>query len=201
MTTAAAGDHAVRFDAARLAYALLRMEEPMASLLRICKRADVPVLGQDAYSFSPSWELIPRAEIVPFLVSLRSPALLSPTTTRGVIALTLIHELSGDRRRWGEKVLSNFSAGLDNFILRLGLTSDTNVLLEFEQESEVYSLAAVRMWTQQYGVLQVGWTISPLLGDARAQAQLVVCRSDGQWFPSSQIVQSGGARQSPTTQP
>ncbi|MBL0172130.1 MAG: hypothetical protein IPP90_15680 [Gemmatimonadaceae bacterium] len=193
MTAAVAMDHAVRFDAARLAYALLRMEEPMASILRTCKRADAPVLGEDAYSFTPSWELIPRAEIVPFLVSLPSPALLAPTTTRGVVALTLLHELTGDRRRWGEKVLSNFSAGLDRFILQLGLTDDTDVLLEFEQETEVYSLAAVRMWTQQYGVLQVGWSLAPLRGDARAQAQLVVCRSDGQWFPSTQIDQSPGA--------
>lgn len=190
MTAAAAVDHAVRFEAARLAYALLRMEEPMASLLSTCKRADSPVLGVDVYSFTPSWELIPRAEIVPFLMSLPSPALLAPTTTRGVVALTLLHELSGDRRRWGAKVLSNFSAGLDRLIRQLGLTNDTNVLLEFEQESEVYSLAAVRMWSQQFGVLQIGWTLSTLRGDARAQTQLVVCRSDGQWFPSSQIGQS-----------
>jgi hypothetical protein len=162
------------------------MEEPMASLLSTCKRSDDPVLGEDAYSFTPSWQLTPRAEIVPFLVSLPSPALLAPTTTRGVVALTLLHELSGDRRRWGERVLSNFSAGLDHFIRQLGLTNDTDVLLEFEQESEIYSLAAVRIWTQQFAVLQIGWTLSPLRGDARAQAQLVVCRSDGQWFPSSQ---------------
>ena len=43
-----------------------------------------------------------------------------------------------------------------------------------------------RVWAQQFAVLQVGWTLSPLHGDARAQAQLVVCRSDGQWFPTSQ---------------
>ena len=162
----------------------------MASLLRTCKRPDVPVLGEDVYSFTPSWEAIPRAAIVSFLVSLPSPALLAPTTTRGVIALTLLHELSGERRRWGEKVLSNFSAGLEDFIRRFGLTSETSVLLEFEQESAVFSLAAVRMWTQQFGIPQIGWTLSPLRGDARAQAQLVVCRSDGQWFPSSQTDQS-----------
>ena len=193
MTAATAVDLAVRFDAARLAYALLRTEEPMASLLSTCKRASDPVLGEDAYSFTPSWQLIPRAEIVPFLVSLPSPALLAPTTTRGVVALTLLHELSGDRRRWGEKVLSNFSAGLDHFVRQLGLNDDTDVLLEFEQESDVYSLASLRVWAQQFGVLQIGWTLAPLHGDARAQAQLVVCRSDGQWFPSSQPDQSPGS--------
>ncbi|MCC6244239.1 MAG: hypothetical protein IT353_15455 [Gemmatimonadaceae bacterium] len=86
MTAISEHELAVRTDAARLAYALLRMEEPMASQFKTCKRANGLVLGEDAYSFTPSWQLIPRADIVPFLVSLPSPALLAPTTTRGVVA-------------------------------------------------------------------------------------------------------------------
>lgn len=186
MTAAADVVHAVRTDAARIAYALLRMEEPMASPIGSCKRADALVLGEDAYSFTPSWELIPRADVVPFLVSLPCPALLAPTTTRGVIALTLLDELRGDRRLWAEKVLSNFSAGLDDFVRRLALTDDSHVRLDCGPERDVYSLAAVRTWTQQFGILQIAWTVSALQGDARAQAQLVVRRSDGQWFPSTQ---------------
>lgn len=185
MTAISEQELAVRTDAARLAYALLRMEEPMALQFKTCKRANDLVLGEDAYSFTPSWQLIPRADIVPFLVSLPSPALLAPTTTRGVVALTLLDELRGERRQWGEKVLANFSGGLDHFVRQFGLTEDSDVLLEIDEDSEVYSLAAVRVWAQQFAVLQVGWTLSPLRGDARAQAQLVVCRSDGQWFPTS----------------
>lgn len=193
MPTAATVPSDTRLDAARLAYALLRMEEPMASLFGTCKREGVPVLGEDGYSFSPSWQLIPRAEIAPFLASLSSPALLAPTTTRGVIALTLLHELSGDRRLWGEKVLSNFSAGLDHFIQKFALTDDANVLLAIESEPEIFSLAAVRLWAQQFGVLQVGWALTPLLDDPRAQVQLCVCRSDGQWFPSADAYLSGAS--------
>jgi len=151
------------------------------------------VLGEDAYSFTPSWQLIPRAEIVPFLVSLPSPALLAPTTTRGVIALTLLHELRDDRKQWAEKVLANFSDGLEHFVLRLGLTADVKVLLEVGEEREVFSLAAGRVWTQQFGILQIGWSLSQLPGNAHAQAQLVVCRSDGQWFPSSHTHDAGGS--------
>jgi len=185
MTAAAVLPDDARRDAARLAYALPRMEEPMSSLLGAHTPAGYPVLGEDAYAFTPSWRVIPRAEIVPFLVSLPSPALLSPTTTRGMVALTLLHELSGDRRRWGEKTLSNWTAGLDQSVGRLGLAADAAVLLEPADESEVYSLAAVRLWTQQFGV-QAGWSLSALSGNARAQAQLSVRRSDGRWFPPSQ---------------
>ena len=54
------------------------LEEPMASQLKTCKRASGLVLGEDAYSFTPSWQLIPRADIVPFLVSLPSPGTVGP---------------------------------------------------------------------------------------------------------------------------
>lgn len=175
---------AQRFDAARLAYSLLRLEEPMASLMRTCASEAGRVLGVDVYSFTPSWQAIPRAEIVPFLVSLPSPALMAPTTTRGVVALTLLHELAGERRRFAEKVLANFTAGLDDFALRLGLDPNANVLLELEDDIEVYPLSTLRLWTQQFGIFQIGWWLSPLSGSARAEAQLIICRSDGQWFPS-----------------
>lgn len=157
----------------------------MASLLGADTPPGHPVLGLDAYAFTPSWRVVPRAEIVPFLVSLPSPALLSPTTTRGIVALTLLHELSGDRRRWGEKTLSNFTAALDQASGQFGLAADSGVLLGLEDESDVHPLATVRLWTQQFGV-QVGWSLSPLAGNARAQAQLRVRRSDGRWFPPSQ---------------
>lgn len=181
MTSAALAPDDARRGAARIAYALLRIKEPMASPLGAHAPTGHPVLGTDAYAFTPSWRVIPRAEIVSFLVSLPSPALLSPTTTRGMVALTLLHELSGDRRRWGEKTLSNFTTCLDQMSAQLGLTVDSGVLLELDDESDVYPLATVRLWTQQFGV-QVGWSLSPIAGNPRAQAQLAVRRSDGRWF-------------------
>lgn len=174
-----------RRDAARLAYALLRLEEPTASLLGAHTPAGYPVLGVDAYAFTPSWRLVPRADIVAFLVSLPSPALLSPTTTRGMIALTLLDELHDERRRWAEKTLSNCTLGLDEQIGRLNLAPDAGVLLEITDETSIYPLASVRVWTQQFGV-QVGWSLSPIADNPRAQARLVVRRSDGVWFPPRQ---------------
>ena len=185
MTSHTASEDDTRRDAARLAYALLRVEEPMASLLGAHTPDGFPVLGVDAYAFAPSWRVIPRADIVASLVSLPSPALLSPTTTRGMIALTLLDELRDDRLRWAEKTLSNLTLGLDGQVGRLGLPADVGVLLELGDESSIFPTAAVRLWTQQFGV-QVGWILSPIADNPRAQAQLVVRRSDGVWFPPRQ---------------
>ena len=169
-----------RADAARIAYALLRFEEPMARLLGAHTLPGMPVIGTDAYAFTPSWRPVSRSDIVPFLVALPSPALLSPTTTRGMIALTLLHELSGERRRWAEKTLSNFTACFDDMAARLRLDETSPILLELPGEAAVYSCASVRLWTHQFGV-QVGWSLSPLPNDPRARARLVARRSDGAW--------------------
>lgn len=60
--------------------------------------------------FLPSGRRVSRGEVESFLVSLPSPALLVPSTIRGEIALILLHELSGDRRR-SEKAFSNLTSG------------------------------------------------------------------------------------------
>ena len=167
-----------RTDAARIAYALLQFEEPLAHLIEA--HPGMPAVGVDAYLFTPSWRTVPRSDIVPFLVALPSPALLSPTTTRGMIALTLLNELSGERRRWGEKTLSNATALFDNMANQLRLDGTSPILLEMPGEAAVYSCASVRLWTQQFGV-QVGWTLSLLPRDPRARARLVARRCDGAW--------------------
>jgi hypothetical protein len=97
-----------------------------------------------------------------------------------MVALTLFHELSGDRRRWAEKTLSNFTTVFDELSGRFGLTSASRILLEFDEESHVFSFAGTRLWTEQFGV-QVGWNMIPLENDPRAQARLMLRRSDGKW--------------------
>ena len=169
-----------RTHAARIAYAMLRCEEPMACPLKAYTPPGMPVVGTDAYVFTPSWRAVSRADIVPFLAGLPSPVLLSPTTTRGMIALTLVHELSGERRRWAEKTLNNATNCLDGLANQLGLDETSQVRLDLPGEAVPYSFATVRLWTQQFGV-QVGWSLSPLKDDPRAQARLVVRRSDGTW--------------------
>jgi hypothetical protein len=181
MTAVARDSGQLRWDAARIAFAVLRFEEAMAHAARAHAPPGHLRLGIQAYEFLPSWRHVPREGVEAFLVSLPSPALLAPTTVRGVIALTLLHELSGDRRRWAEKTFSNFAAGLDDTSHQLGLSPTSRVLLEFEQESHVFSLAAVREWTQQFAV-HVGWNVGPLESDSSADACLRLVRSDGQWF-------------------
>lgn len=171
-----------RRDAASIAYALLRVEEPMANLFDAKPPPAQGVVGRDTYVFAPSWRSVARADVVPFLAALPSPALLSPTTTRGLVALILLHELTDDRRRWAEKTFSNNVAGLNSLVSQLRLRDDAPVLLELPDETSVYPLPTIRLWLELFAG-QVGWSLSPLAHDPRAEAQLAIRRSDGTWFP------------------
>jgi hypothetical protein len=179
--TAASADDA-RLEAARLAFVLIRFAGAAAYPRIGHTPAGVLRVGTEAYIFGPSWHSVPRNEVEAFLLGLPSPALLVPTLTRGVIALTLVHELDGDRRRWAEKTLSNLTAGLDEMGTQLGLSAASRILVEFDDESHVFSFAAVRHYAQQFAV-DVGCNLTRLEGDVRADACLMLLRSDGREFP------------------
>jgi len=193
MTAIASNPDDVRSQAARLAAALLRFEQAAAHLAPGSTPLGTLRVGTEAYRFLPSWRTVPREEVERFLVALPSPAFLALTTSRGVIALTLLHELSGERRQGAEKTLSNYAAGLDNLSARSGLGPASPVLLEFDGESHVFSFAAVREWTQQFPV-QVAWNIRPLTGDAAGEACLMLIRSDGREFPGRSCMLGPGFR-------
>ena len=165
-------------QAASLAFAILRFEEGAAHPSRGATPPDSPRLGEEAYMFAPSWPLITVDRVPPFLASLSSPAVLVPSTTRGVIALLLLDELSGERAAAVRHDLANQGAGLDHIADQLSLTEDSSILLEFAEEAIVVSLAVVRRCFERF-VVHVGWSISPLEGDQRATAQLNLFRSDG----------------------
>ena len=93
----------------------------------------------------------------------------------------LLHELNGDRKRWAEKTLSNYLEVLDEMANQLGLSEASQVLVEFDDESHTFSLAAVRHWSQQFPV-QVGWNLGPLPEDPEADAVMGLKRGDGQWY-------------------
>jgi hypothetical protein len=170
-----------RAEAARLAFALLRFEAPAAHLSRASTPSGALQIGTQAYTFIPSWKTITNDEVEAFLVGLPSPALLAPTTRRGSIALLLLHELSGDRRRWAEKTFSNYAAVLEELVQQLDLSPHSRVLVEFDAESHVFSLAALRECSQQFAV-HVGWNLGPLADEPRADALLGLLRGDGQWY-------------------
>ncbi len=179
MTAIASMPDDLRLEAARIAFALIRFEEQVAPL-GPPPASGVHAIGVDPYLFTPSLRRVAPAEVEAFLARLPSPALLSPTTTRGIIALTLVHELSGDRRRGAEKILSNATVIFDELSNTLGLTATSMILLKVNEESHLLSHAGTRLWTQLFAV-QVGWNIGALEHDPRAQAVLRVRRSDGHW--------------------
>jgi hypothetical protein len=182
MTAVAANTDDVRLEAARLASALIRFAQIAAHPLKASTPPGSLQVGTDAYVFAPSSRWVPRDQVEMFLVSLPSPALLAPTTIRGIIALILLHELSGDRRRGLEHELGNCAAALEEIGPQLGLSPRSRILVEFDEESHVFSFAAVREWTQQF-LVQVGWSITSLDGENRADARMLLRRSDGQSFP------------------
>ncbi len=182
MTAIAVDTDDVRLEAARLAAALIRFAQVAAHPLKTSTPPGSLRVGTEAYVLMPSSRWVPRDQLETFLVSLPSPALLAPTTIRGMIALILLHELSGDRRRGFEHEAGNSAAALEEIGRQLGLSPRSRILVEFDQESHVFSFAAVREWTQQF-LVQVGWSITSLDGDNRADARMLLRRSDGQSFP------------------
>ena len=182
MTAIATDINDVRADAARLAFALVRFAGAAAHPPVRHRPPQVPEVGTDAFVFGPSWRRVPHDEVESFLVGLPSPALLIPTVTRGEVALMLVHELSGDRRRSAEKTITNLAAFLDENVSQLNLPETSRVLVEFDDESHVFSLAAVREWARQLAV-SIGCNLAPLQGDERANACLMLMRADGRPFP------------------
>jgi len=53
-------------------------------------------LGEEAYSFLPGPARIPLHDVPQFLARLPSPALLIPSTSRGIAGLTLVGNLMAD---------------------------------------------------------------------------------------------------------
>jgi hypothetical protein len=165
-------------QAASLAFAMVRFEEGSAHPDRHSIPPGVPRLSEDVYAFIPSLRRVPRDGVVAFLAGLSSPALLTPSTRRGIVALTLVDELSGDRAVGGRKVLSNQQLGLEDLVRQIGLDSEASVLLEFDNEAHVFSFKAIRIWAERFAV-HVGWTLGSLKNDPRASARMVLIGSDG----------------------
>lgn len=165
-------------QAAELAFAMVRFEEGAAHPHRASTPPGVLRIGEEGWVFAPSWPTVPRVEVPAFLAALQSPAMLLPTTTRGIVALTLLDELAGEREKWGRHSFANQRACLESITEQLKLTDDSRLLLEFDDESYVIPLAALRVWSERFGV-QVRWTLELLEGHPRASARLILVRSDG----------------------
>ena len=165
-------------QAAEIAAAILRFQEPLAHLMSSETPEGLPVVGVDAYVFLPAPQRIPRDQVPSYLTTLPCPAFLAATTTRGFIAVNLLDELSGDRRGAMQHDLANQSTGLADSAP--GPDSD-RVLLEFDDETHLFPLAAVRLWARLYPVF-VGWNVWPCRDTTRAEWQLNLYGGDGQRY-------------------
>jgi hypothetical protein len=165
-------------QAGSLAFAMIRFADGAAHPSRGARSPDMPRLGKDVYMFAPSYRRVPREEVPAFLAGLPSPAMLMPTTTRGIVALLLLDELSGERGAAARHTFANQQAGLEHLAGQLALTADSRILVEFDDEAYVFPLAVIRVWSERFAV-DVGWSLGGLEGDARASARLNLFRSDG----------------------
>ena len=162
-------------DAGRLAAAMLRFQEPLAHLMSVSTPQGIPIIGVDAYVFLPSSRRVLRPDVDAYLAALPGAAFIATTTTRGMLALVLLEELSGERRVSLQKELDNQYTGL----LELAPGPDTDrVLLEFDEETNLFSMAGVRRWAQRFG-LTVGWSIEPCPEPDRAEWRLNLLGGDG----------------------
>ena len=168
-------------EAATLAFAMLRFAEGAAHPLLA---AGSSRLGRDFYVFSPATRQVPREEVPAFLASLTSPALLYPTTTRGLVALLLLNELSGERATAAQHTLANQQAIL-KMVEEQGLvTPGDRILLEFGNDELIITLEGLRAWTERFSI-GISWNIAPLAGDPRAAARICLSQADGVTAPPS----------------
>ena len=165
-------------EAARLAFAVVRFAEGAAHPPRGFKPPGMPRLGEDVYLFAPSSHRVPREEVPAFLAGFASPVILFPTTTRGIVSIQLVSELAGDRAAGARHAFENQRGNLEDMLRQLPLTPNSRVLLEFNDETHVFSLTALRTWSERFAV-DVGWSVGPLDDDPRASARLNLFRSDG----------------------
>lgn len=176
-----------RLEVARLAFAIVRCASDAAHPRIGSVPPGEPRLGTEAWVFAPGRRL-PSGDVEAFLAALPSPALLTPTLSRGEVDLTLVQELGGERRRAAEHICSNAVACFDEMTSQLGLTSASRILLEFNNESHVFSCAVVREWAGELPV-SIGWNLHPMEDRAIADACLMLLRADGREFPGRSCMQ------------
>ncbi len=151
-------------DAAEIAAAFLRFIEKAAHPFPGHTPKGDPVLGRDVYHFVPGPRVL-RDKVADYLAMLPGPAILAPTTTRGMIAVMLVAELSGQRRVSAQHSMTNQSASLPGIDQA---PDSARVLLEFDGETHLFSMGAVRLWAERFGIL-VGWNVGPHAEPERAE--------------------------------
>src|SRR5215831_8853169 len=120
LTPGTAADDALS-QAATLAFAMVRFDDRLAHPVRWSTPPGVLREGEECYVFIPSGRRVPIAEVPAFLAELSSPAILSPTMTRGIVTLTLLDELTGERRAHAQHNFDNQRSALESIAARLGL--------------------------------------------------------------------------------
>lgn len=162
-------------EAAKIAAAMLRFQEPLAHLMSGHTPEGMPKTGVDSYTFFPGARPVLRDQVAAYLAGLPSPAVLAPTTARGLISLILLQELTGERHAVMQHELDNQCGLLSESAP--GADSD-RVLLEFDDESHLFSLAAVRQLARRFGIL-VGWNVGPCNEPDRAEWRINLFGLDG----------------------
>lgn len=173
-------DSATELDiaAARLAWVMLRFAQ--AGLPPAVK--DVPELGgrlgDIAVKFFPRGETVALTHASAALLEFPKPVALTAMAARGLIGLWFQSSAPAADEVGLRKMAHAAEVGLRRFCTGLGLTADSRVLLEVEDEAHVFPVRVLARCIRDYQVF-VGWVLNPLQGDRRADARLQLIRADG----------------------
>ena len=136
-------------------------------------------IGEECHVFSPANGRVPNADLIEYLEGLTSPVLLSQSVQRGMINLTPLSELTGERRAAFEQGLANQQAALDQVAKSHGTLDSSMVALEFDEEAIGFTFAIMKEWAGRF-ILNVGWSVWPAEDGCEADFRLHLIRADGQ---------------------
>lgn len=177
MTGESTGANGELIQAATLAFAMLRFEEGASHPPTWHTPPGLLKVGTEGWIFAPSRRVVPRDEVPAFLTGLGSPALLFPSTLRGIVTLLRLDELAGERRAAAEHALRNQRAVIEDVVGQYQVADEACVLLQFDEEEHVVPLAVLRVWSDQF-LVHIRWNLRRAEAEPRAAVRLMLFRSD-----------------------
>ncbi len=135
-------------------------------------------LGDVAVKFFPEGVLIPRTEVVQYLLEQPKPIAVASMSARGLFARWTPSMTDPAARQELENGIYVARRTLDAILLELGLGEESRLVLQAGGQRHVFPVRIFRRCILDYQIF-VAWTIKPLSATAVADARLFLVRADG----------------------
>jgi hypothetical protein len=164
--------------AARLAWVMVRFSQaglPPA----VTKVPELGgVLGEVAVKLFPRGTVVPLEGASAMLLELPKPVVLTALSARGLIGVWHPAHVAREDREALETLRRHSHKSLAAFCHKFGLTAGSRLLLEAENNANIFPVRVFRRYIRDYHVT-VGWLLHPTPDDQRAAARLQLLRADG----------------------